>query len=126
MILNGVWVGWGLGDNSQKDMTVKNAKAFIRRMYASSCSDLADTNLFDQAMQDHVKNMQSRLVASGRLSLGGFILGVLDLPTEYAMGFKKKPVPWYVSVEGHQSNMFAGPVADTGNQLQGEGHCYHQ
>jgi hypothetical protein len=30
------------------------------------------------------------------------------------------------TVEGHASNMFAGPVADTGTQLQDEGLCYHQ
>ena len=126
MILNGVWVGWGLGDNSKTDMTVKNAKAYMRKMYASYAGGLADTNLFDQAMQDAVKTMQGRLAASGKLVPGGFILGVLDLPTEYAMGFKKKALPWYVSVEGHSSNMFIGPVADTGTQLQGEGRVYHQ
>src|ERR1700742_4859611 len=126
MILNGTWVGWGLGDNSHSDMTVKNAKAFMRKMYASYAGGLADTNLFDQQMQDTVKIMQGRLAASGKLTPGKFILGVLDLPTEYAMGFKKKPVPWGISVEGHQSNMWFGPVADTFTQLQGEGLMYHQ
>lgn len=126
MLLNGTWVGWGLGDNSHSDMTVKNAKAYMRRMYASYAGILADTNLFDQAMLDVVKTMQGRLVASGKLTPGRFILGVLDLPTEYAMGFKKKPVPWGISVEGHSSNMWFGPAADTFTQLMGEELCYHQ
>lgn len=126
MNLNGNWVGWGLGDNSLRDFTVRDAKRFMKRMYASYCSDLDDTNKFDQAMQDHVKTMQGRLVASGKLIPGNFILGVLDLPTEYAMGFKKKPVPWGISVEGHMSNMWFGPVADTFTQLQGEKLLYHQ
>jgi hypothetical protein len=30
------------------------------------------------------------------------------------------------TVEGHTSNMFAGPVADTATQLESEGLCHHQ
>ena len=131
MLVNGIWVGWGLGDHSTADMTVKNAKAYMRAMYKSYAGGLADTNVFDQQMQDIVVQMQNRLVASGALKASGFILGVLDLPTEYAMGFKKRaPVdvvkPVIVTVEGHMSNMFYGPCADTATQLEGEGVCYHQ
>lgn len=126
MDVNGVWVGWGLGDNSGHDFTVRDAKSYMRRMYASYCSDLADTNLFDQAMQDHVEQMQQRLAAGGQLTWGQFILGVLDITTQYAMGFKHKPLPVFITVEGHMSNMWAGPVADTATQLMAEGICVHQ
>lgn len=34
--------------------------------------------------------------------------------------------PVFYTVEGHLSNMFAGPIADTANQLQAEGLCFHQ
>jgi len=35
-------------------------------------------------------------------------------------------LPIMFTVEGHSSNMFAGPVADTANQLESEGLCHHQ
>jgi hypothetical protein len=126
MEVNGSWVGWGLGDDSKVDFTVQKAKAYMRAMYRSYAGDLADTNLFDQQMQDAVTEMQNRLAASGALVWGQFILGVLDLPTEYAMGFKSKPLPIMFTVEGHSSNMFSGPVADTGTQMEAEGRAHHQ
>lgn len=92
MIINGEFV-WGLGDNSKSDLTVQRAKKFMRAMFASYAGKLADTNLFDQQMQDAVTEMQSRLVGSGRLTAGRFIPGVLDLTTEIAMGFKAPPPP---------------------------------
>ena len=120
MEVNNVWLGWGLGDNSKSDFTVQKFKEFAKRMYASYCSDLDDTNLFDQSMQDHVSEIQTRLANDNHLVWGEFILGVLDLPTEYATGFKSKVIPWLISVEGHQSNMWTGPCADTATQLSGE------
>lgn len=35
-------------------------------------------------------------------------------------------LPVFFSVEGHLSNMFAGPVADTATRLELEGLCHHQ
>lgn len=39
---------------------------------------------------------------------------------------KPKVLPVFFTVEGHLSNMFAGPVADTATQLEREGLCRHQ
>lgn len=130
MRLNGVWVGWSLGDNSSRDFTVRNFKSFARRMYRSYMGDLADTNAFDQQCYDRVIMMQDRLVASGKLHRGFFTRGVLDLETEYASGFRKRPVdlhrPVVITVEGHLSNMFVGPCAAIGSTLEAEGLCWHQ
>ena len=126
MRINNQWVGWGLGDNSSGDFTVRDAKRFMRAMYASYAGNLADTNEFDQQMYDAVVEMQKRLVASGKLQWDHFLLGILDLPTEYAMGFRDKPLPVGISVEGHSSNMYFGPVADTFTQLEAEKVCRHQ
>lgn len=126
MEVNGVWVGWGLGDNSKVDLTVQKAKAYMRAEYRSYAGTLADTNVYDAQMVAVVTEMQNRLVAGGQLVAGGFMLGVLDLPTEYAMGFKKKNLPILFSVEGHMSDMFSGPVADTATQLEAEGRCHHE
>lgn len=129
MQIDGVWVGWGLGDHSLADLTVQKAKAYMRAMYRSYAGTLADTNVYDQQMQDTVLEMQRRLVIDGKLTVGQYLPGVLDLPTQIAMGFKKPPaakLPVCVSVEGHQSNMWFGPVADTFTQLEQEGRCRHQ
>lgn len=134
MQINGAWAGWGLGDfshnpdGSDRDSTVRKIKAYMRRMYASYAGHLADTNVFDQEMQAAVLEMQRRLVLDGKLTPGKYLPGVLDLPTQYAMGFKKPPPPNVVgvSVEGHLSNMFLGPVADTFARLEGEKLMRHQ
>ncbi|WP_246398001.1 peptidoglycan-binding protein [Mycobacterium vicinigordonae] len=129
MQINGVWVGWGLGDHSAHDLTVQQAKKYMRAAFRSYAGSLRDTNIFDQQMQDTVTEMQKRLVADGALTPGQFVVGVLDLPTEYAMGFRRRPTgvqPVFFTVEGHMSNMFAGPVADTATRLEAEGHCHHQ
>lgn len=130
MRINGQWAGWGLGDNSTADFTVRNFKAFARRMYRSYMGDLADTNAFDEQMYDKLCQCQDRLVASGALVAGRFIRGVLDLETEYATTFKKRPPsnrrPFVITVEGHMSNMFIGPAAAIGEQMEAEGLAWHQ
>lgn len=41
-------------------------------------------------------------------------------------GIVPPPMPIMFTVEGHMSDMFAGPVADTAAQLEAEGVCVHQ
>jgi hypothetical protein len=123
MRINGVWVGWGLGDDSLTDFTVRNFKAFARRMYSSYMGDLADTNLFDEQLYTELCLMQDKLVAGGHLVVGRFIRGVLDLPTETASGYRP-PVPILpvvFTVEGHMSNMWVGPTATIGATLEAQG-----
>lgn len=126
MRINGIWVGWGLGDNSTGDMTVRNFKAFARRMYKRYMGDLADTNLFDEDMYEKMCLMQDRLVNSGQLIEGQFIRGVLDLDTQYATTFKHSiPIlPIIFTVEGHMSNMFVGPTASVAQTLENQGLCH--
>lgn len=127
MRLNGLWIGWGLGDNSAKDFTVRDFKAFARSMYRSYMGDLADTNMFDQQLYDALVQMQDRLAASGRLRPGTFIRGVLDLETKYASGFKARPPaakPIIFTVEGHLSDMFIGPCAYVASTLESQGVCH--
>jgi len=144
MEINGVWVGWGLGDWSRnpdgtdRDNTVRRAKKYMRAMFRSYAGGLADSNKFDQQMYDVVCIMQDRLVdrPMNEYSLvqGNFIRGVLDLPTQLAMGFRKpihqqKPNvavtrPIIFSVEGHMSDMFFGPAAGTAENVQNRGLCW--
>jgi len=129
MRVNGIWVGWGLGDNSLSDMTVRRAKTYMRRMFASYAGNLSDTNVFDEQMYDAVTEMQKRYVRDGRLRIGTFISGVLDLETQYVMGFKKRPIgllPIIFTVEGHMSNMWVGPCASNASAIQQAGKAYWQ
>ena len=128
MQINGQWVGWGLGDNSSIDDTVRRAKAYMRAMFRSYAGNLADTNEFDLQMQDAVLEMQHRLVLGGQLK-EDYLPGILDLPTQYAMGFKKRPdpeKPMIFCVEGHSSDMMFGPVSDTARIMEEERRAHRQ
>jgi len=68
-----------------------------------------------------VKEMQRRL--------GLPQTGIFDATTASRVGYVPPAPglrPVMFTVEGHSSNMFAGPVADTGAQLEAEGLCHHQ
>lgn len=67
-----------------------------------------------------VKEMQRRLFLPQT--------GVFDATTAHLAGYTVRPValPIMFTVEGHTSDMFAGPVADTASRLEAEGICHHQ
>lgn len=124
---------WGLGDDSGSDQTVRTFKAFARRMYKSYCSDLADTNVFDQQMQSHMRMIQDRLLAAGQLTLKSpEHYGTLDLDTEYATTFKPKPAECvYFSVCGTGVPWNVGYCYDIGENIEpgvpvAFRKCYHQ
>ena len=73
------------------------------------------TGVFDDASVAATKEMQRRL---GLNQTGHF-----NIQTAKASGYINTPV--FFTVEGHMSNMFAGPVADTATQLESEGLCHH-
>jgi len=55
--------------------------------------------------------------------------GIFDDTTAKAAGYPTPPpnlLPIMFTVEGHTSDMFAGPVADTATQLESEHLCHHQ
>lgn len=136
MRIIGVWVGWGLGDWSRKlvngewvdgDPTVRKAKKFMRDKFHKYAKHLADTNIFDEEMATAVFEMQRRYVEDGKLIEGQFHWGVLDLETQYVMGFKKRPaqpLPIIFTLEGHMSNPFVGPCAFIAQTLEAQGVCH--
>lgn len=123
--INGTYVGLGLWDSSDE---VRKIKSFMRRKFSYARS-LADTRVFDQEMVTAVVEMQRRYVESGALIPGRFISGVVNAETKYVMGFLKRPAkprPIIFTVEGHMSNMWIGPCAAIGAQLEQEGLAVHQ
>jgi len=130
MKINGEWVGWGLGDwshnpdGTDRDPTVRRIKAYMRAMFRSYAGNLEDSNKFDEPLLAAVKEMQGRLVAKGVLVPGQFHIGVLDLETQIAMGYKKRstqPQKMTFTVEGHLSDMYVGPCAVVASVLESQG-----
>lgn len=132
MRINGVWVGWGLGDwshnpdGTDRDSTVRRFRDYCRRMFRSYAGHLADNNKFDNELYLVVQEMQNRYLRDGRLVVGLYIPGVLDLPTQEVCGFRRVPktLPIIFTVEGHMSNMFFGPAASNAETLQNRGLCH--
>jgi hypothetical protein len=118
--IDGKWVGFGLGDIDPK---VAEMKVFLARKFAwvrNWTPSLGDSQIYDHNMVNVVMQMQ--------INYNMVPTGVMNAATQERCGFYKpvKVTPVFVSVEGHLSNMWAGPVADTGTQLEMEHLCRHQ
>lgn len=123
MRVAGVWVGLGIGDVSQE---VRAIKAFMRKKF-SYAKDLKDTSLYDEQMVNAVTEMQARYAKAGQIGL--HTPGIVNVETKYAMGFLPRPMlpkPVLFTVEGHMSNMWFGPCAETARILEQQGICKWQ
>lgn len=126
MYANGLYVGLGLGDNSDE---IRQIKAFMRSKFRSYAGHLVDTPLFDAELAAVVADMQQRYVNAGQLQPGKFLSGVVNLETKYVMGYLSRPprdLPVLFTVEGHLSDMFVGPCAFTAKSLEDAGVCRWQ
>lgn len=118
---DGKWVGWGLGDTDPK---VAEIQKFLAGKFASYAGHLVPTGTYDQATADVVAEMQRRY--------GLEPTGIFDWASQVKSGFYKpapaapKLLPLFFTVEGHLSDMWAGPVADTATILEREGRCIHR
>lgn len=118
---DGKWIGWGLGDVDPK---VAEIQKFLAAMFASYAGELVATGTYDQATADAVAEMQRRY--------GLPVTGIFNYASQLKSGFVKpvpaaRPVlPLFFTVEGHLSDMWRGPVADTANILEREGKCIHR
>ena len=111
---SGAWVGWGLGDVDPK---VADIQAFLARKFRATAGSLVATGTYDQATADVVAKLQRNL---GTLTP----TGIFNYATQLALGYiKATPTnsPLFFTVEGHMSDMRAGPVADTADELEKEG-----
>lgn len=113
MRIGGDYVGLGLGDSSDE---VRKIKAYMRRKF-SYARDLADTELYDEAMTAAVAEMQARYNVDGKLASGLYISGVINAETKYVMGYLPRPVvdkrPLLITVCGTGVPWWVGPDADT-------------
>lgn len=104
-----------LGDQGPE---IQNWQAWFTREY-ELCAPPEDGYYGDDEVAA-VKEMQRRLFLPQT--------GVFDATTAHLAGYTVPPValPIMFTIEGHTSDMFAGPVADTGSRLEAEGICHHQ
>lgn len=114
---NGKWVGWGIGDVDPK---VAQIQTFLAHKFHSYAGTLVATGTYDQFTADVVSQMQR--------NYGLPVTGIFDYASQLKSGFIKptpKPRVPFFTVEGHLSDMFHGPVADTATELENEGRVAH-
>lgn len=87
---------------------------WFNRAYSSYAPPV--TGVFDAASTAATIELQRRL---GLSQTGHF-----NIQTAKASEYIGTPL--FFTVEGHMSDMFSGPVADTATQLESEGLCHHQ
>ena len=119
---DGAWIGYGLGDVGPK---VAEIQTFLAGKFASYAGHLVPTGVYDQATADVVAEMQRRY----KMDLSPDLIGVFNYASQLKSGFVKqvpKSLPLFFTVEGHLSDQFRGPVADTATILEREGRCIHR
>lgn len=124
---DGVWIGLGEGD---RDPEIAELKAFLKRKLTwvrEHVPPLDDSDVFDATMVDVVKELQSRY--------GLEPTGIVNWSLKIKTGFYKPVAPGgpdqqvkpiLISVEGHMSDLFNGPAADTCKIIEREGHAHWQ
>ena len=120
MKVNGAWVGYGPGDEFPK---VAEYKAFLKKKFTwVRLSPLDDSPIYDAKLTAVVSELQRRY--------GLPVTGITDYATQLKCGFIAPPAPKVkpvlFTIEGHMSNMWFGPCADTARILEQEGICRWQ
>jgi hypothetical protein len=115
----GAWVGWGLGDVDPKVADIQKFLATKFKSYAGAPGG-----------NRHLRPSHRNAVAEMQRRYGLQPTGIFDYASQVKAGFIKvaPPAPKVIgfSVEGHMSDMWRGPVADTLTILGNEGRLRHQ
>lgn len=143
---NGQWIGLGVGDVDNPDtprdapnwtaIRLMTSKLHDKYPWARDLGVVAQPN-YDELVARAVEQFCQRTGlpvvrdASGRAVANLAVrqrLGSYPAPgADDRVRLPSAPVlPIMFTIEGHRSDMFFGPVADTATQLEGEGLCRHQ
>lgn len=132
---SGKWIGIGVGDVDNPDTPRNapnwNAIALLTGKLHDRYQWARDRGIVQQSHYDAkvAGAIEEFCVRTGLpIVRDDKRLAVANLAVRTRLGSYPPPQPirpLYFSVEGHMSNMWDGPVADTGNTLESEGVCWH-
>lgn len=131
--INGAYAGLGIdpvtGKADESD-TVAQVIDFVRRKYTPARENVAPGRVYTRALEAEITREQADKSFQARLLPGEFFVpGVVNAAWKYASGFLKRPAkikPVIFTVEGHMSNLWAGPSASVGAIMSAEGRAYWQ
>lgn len=121
MKINGSYVGLGEGDRSPEIVKVK---ALLKKKFTPARNTLDDGDLFTPELTAEVRRVQGVYTAQGKPGAPRYVPGVVNLEFKYDVGLLTRPpktLPIGFTVEGHQSNMFFGPCAQTVSAVEQQG-----
>jgi hypothetical protein len=128
MRVNGTYVGLGEGDRSPE---IPKVKALLKRKFTPARETLDDSDYWPVSTEEQASPMTTEVIrvqdiyrAQGRPGAPRYVRGVVNLEFKYDVGLLKRPVPnlpIIFTVEGHMSNMFFGPCAQTASALESQG-----
>ena len=124
MEIGGVYVGLGEGDRSPEIVKVK---ALLKKKFTPARKTLDDSDIFTPELTAEVRRVQDIYTTEGKPGAPRYIPGVVNLEFKYDIGLLKRPAPVkpiIFTVEGHMSNMFFGPCAQTAGELEQEGFVH--
>ena len=123
-VIGGAYVGLGKGDRSP---VIIQAKARMKKLYTPARNTLDNGDLFTAELETEVIREQAIFTKEGRPGAAKYIQGIINLEFKYDLGILKRPQaakPIIFTIEGHMSNMFFGPCADTARELEQQGVCH--
>ncbi|EUA18502.1 gp47 domain protein [Mycobacterium xenopi 3993] len=133
---NGRWIGFGVGDVDDPNLPrsapnwhaieLLTSKLHDKYAWARARGIVAQPR-YDEQVAGAVEEFCNRAGLAVIRDRQGFAVATLAVRTRLGSFPPPAPtLPIMFTVEGHMSNMFAGPVADTATQLESEGVCHHQ
>lgn len=124
---NGPYVGLGEGDRSPE---VVVAKAKLKSKFRPARETLDDSDEFTPALTAEVIRVQDVYTKEGIARHPGvlhYLRGVINREFKFDIGMlQRQPanLPIQFTLEGHLSNMFFGPCAQTASAVQAEGKAH--
>ena len=120
MYVSGDYVGLGEGDDSAEVGKVIN---FILTKFDRFDNRLTPGTVFTPALTAVITELQTVYVGEGKLKVGAFLPGVVNLETKYALGYKARPMPEdklpvLFTVCGTGVPWWVGPDADTARAVE--------
>lgn len=133
---DGKWVGYGVGDTDDPGLARTDANWHAVTLINDALHDkyewartmgVTKGSVYTEVTGRAMVEFCNRVGIAPIPDASGF--GVANLAMRTRLGSYPAPqpiLPVMFTVEGHLSNMFAGPVADTATQLEAEKVCVHQ